>query len=729
MLTHHISKEVITLKIAGYARISVDLQEDNQENTSIENQKRIIEDYIATYFPDAELHIYEDRDRSGYTFAQRENYQIMRRELMSGSVKILIIKDFSRFSRRNGLGLYELETLRDAGVRIISIGDGIDYPTRDEWMLIQVKFLVNEMPVTETSKKARQIITNRQKNGKWICAVPYGYRITNTKEMTYEIDPPAAEVVREIFRLYTNGWGYKKIANYLTEQGIPTPRANEIAQKEAEGLHTKLKAKTDWSIVTISSTLQNDFYIGTLRQKKYTRKGINGKDMRVDTEEQIVFENVHDPIVDTRTFLYAQEQLKQRSKSNYRGEKKYATDYSGVLFCGDCGSPMFSMSRPDLAPAYTCGTYHRRGRKGCTSHHIRVDQLDELLRRYIRRVQDNSTAMLQQLKAAIADQPDREEQIGLTMENLDRQLQSAKEQLKTIYKRKVLDSMGKSESEAAIITEAYADIEKELTGRIEGLEKQLLETNDRRNMLLETNRKAKTVMDVFENILRKPKLDRRDIGLIVERITVYEGRVCIRLRSDVDALLRLDTPTAGEDTVNFPHDSKDIVITQKSAKRADKVFTVNVINSGDPLEIFTEKDGEVVFKKYSPVGELSPFAVQYADVLSRACNMTVLICDRDHVIAAAGSSRKDFYDRRVSAQLEEIMDSRQVYVTHAGAANRLQPVEAISRYASVAAPIVASGDVTGIVCLLQPESGSIPSEGDVRLAQVAAAFLGKQMEE
>ena len=121
--------------------------------------------------------------------------------------------------------------------------------------------------------------------------------------------------------------------------------------------------------------------------------------------------------------------------------------------------------------------------------------------------------------------------------------------------------------------------------------------------------------------------------------------------------------------------------------------------------------------------------MQYADVLSRACNMTVLICDRDHVIAAAGSSRKDFYDRRVSAQLEEIMDSRQVYVTHAGAANRLQPVEAISRYASVAAPIVASGDVTGIVCLLQPESGSIPSEGDVRLAQVAAAFLGKQMEE
>ncbi|MBE6778322.1 MAG: AbrB/MazE/SpoVT family DNA-binding domain-containing protein [Ruminococcaceae bacterium] len=153
------------------------------------------------------------------------------------------------------------------------------------------------------------------------------------------------------------------------------------------------------------------------------------------------------------------------------------------------------------------------------------------------------------------------------------------------------------------------------------------------------------------------------------------------------------------------------------------------IREGDPLEIFTEKDGEVVFKKYSPVGELSPFAVQYADVLARACNMTVLVCDRDHVIAAAGNSRKEFIDRRVSAQLDEVMEGRQVYVAKAGAPDPLQPVEAINRTAGVAAPILASGDVTGAVCLLQPESGAVPGEGDVRLAQVAAAFLGKQMEE
>ena len=82
-----------------------------------------------------------------------------------------------------------------------------------------------------------------------------------------------------------------------------------------------------------------------------------------------------------------------------------------------------------------------------------------------------------------------------------------------------------------------------------------------------------------------------------------------------------------------------------------------------------------------------------------------------------------------SARMDEVMESRQVYVAQPGGAQRLQPVEAVPRYAAVAAPILAAGDITGAVCLVQPESGTVPGEGDVRLAQVAAAFLGKQMEE
>ena len=677
-------------------------------------------------FPDAILKIYEDRDRSGYTFAQRENYQKMRKLLMSGEVRILVVKDFSRFSRRNSLGLLELETLRDAGVRIISIGDSIDYPTRDDWMLIQFKFLMNEMPVTDTSKKIKQMIDNRQRTGQWICAVPYGYRITNTKEMTYEIDPPAAEIVREMFRLYNIGWGYKKIANHLTDEGVPTPRANEIAAKEAEGKATKLKAKSEWSIVTIQAILKNDFYIGTLRQRKYTRKGINGQDIRLDEGENIVIENAHDPIVDIKTFAYAQEQLELRSTTHYRGEKKYATDYSGFMFCGDCGSPMFSMSRPDLAAAYTCGTYHKRGLKGCTSHHIRVDALDDLLKTFIRLLKENCQSMIDELQKSINEQPEREEQLGATLSDIEARLNEARAKLKVIYKEKMLIDSGFSDTKSRTKSALYDEMEEELLETVDKLEKQFCNLNSLRNTMIETNRKAKTVIEVFDGILKKEKLDKRDIGLIVERITVYEDRLNIKLKSDVDTLLSL---TSEEHTVNFNCGSKDISsITIKSKKHLDKVFTVNIINNGDPLEIYTDNDGEVILKKYSPIEELASFAGQYADALYKIGGLPVVICDRDHVINVAGIPKKELLERRVSPALEEIMELRKPF-SKSDPLQNFQPVEGVDRYALVVNPIVSAGDVCGSVMYLSSDNSKIAGDSEIKLIQTAATFLGKQMEE
>ena len=151
--------------IAGYARISVD-DELDRDNTSIENQKAIIADFVRQRFPGSTLTFFEDRDRSGYTFEQREGYQAMRRELVAHRKDMLIVKDFSRFSRRNSRGLVELEDLRDAGVRILSIGDGIDFPNDDDWLKIQFQFLINEMPVTDTSKKVRNVIRRRQADGR-----------------------------------------------------------------------------------------------------------------------------------------------------------------------------------------------------------------------------------------------------------------------------------------------------------------------------------------------------------------------------------------------------------------------------------------------------------------------------------------------------------------------------------------------------------------------------------
>lgn len=121
----------VKYNIAGYCRISVD-EELDRDNTSIENQKAIIRDFVQRKFPESTLDFYEDRDRSGYTFEQREGYQELRKKMLRLEYDILIVKDFSRFSRRNIKRLVELEELRDTDMRIISIGDNIDYLTYDD---------------------------------------------------------------------------------------------------------------------------------------------------------------------------------------------------------------------------------------------------------------------------------------------------------------------------------------------------------------------------------------------------------------------------------------------------------------------------------------------------------------------------------------------------------------------------------------------------------------------
>ena len=151
------------------------------------------------------------------------------------------------------------------------------------------------------------------------------------------------------------------------------------------------------------------------------------------------------------------------------------------------------------------------------------------------------------------------------------------------------------------------------------------------------------------------------------------------------------------------------------------------IREGDALEIFTDAQGEVIFKKYSPVGEISTFAGQYVDVLFKVTNLPALICDRDHIVAAAGVSRKEFIERRVTPELEECMQGRKSFISKGKSA--LRPVEGVDRAASLIYPIVAASDVMGAVILLASENDEAPSDTESKLIQVAASFLGKQMEE
>lgn len=707
----------------------------DKDNTSIENQKAIISDYVTRTFPDSTLDFYADRDRSGYTFEQRENYQILRRKLFHHEYDILIIKDFSRFSRRTSRGLVELEDLRDAGMRIISIGDGIDFPTSDEWMAIQFRFLVNEMPVTDTSKKVKAVIKHRQEEGKWICAVPYGYVMINSKAMKFAVDEPSAEVVRRIFQLYADGWGYKKIANYLTDQHIPTPRKTEEMRKEANGEEYTVRSKDEWSIVTISTILSNDFYIGTLRQRKYRRKKINGGDEKLQEVDHIVIANNHEPIVDYKLFSVVQEQMQQRSKSNYRGVKKFDNVYTGHLFCGDCGSPMFSMSRADLPPAYRCGTYHKRGIKGCTSHHTRVDMLDKLLKSFVQKVKDNSEAMLAQLQESINKEQKETSSSKTVVEVLLQRIEDIKTELKFLSRQHVKD-IAKHPEREDMLEEVYQEQVDDLMNQIEGFRNQIQLATDKHNAIISMNRTAKTVMEVFDTILNKENLTKADVDFIIDRIDVYTDRIDIRLKSDIDALLRTGVPeelqTEQEPvTVNFNSGTKKtdcLTPLAHISRKKGEILSVNVISEGDPLEIYTNSEGEVIFKKYSAISEMSENAANVADVMYKTAGCPVIVFDKDHVVASAGIPKREAAERRVSAQLEAVMENRGQYFCPDGGSNSFYPAEGLDRTAIAAVPIINGGDVSGAVAFLTSDKHTDAGDLHKSLITAAARFLGKQLE-
>jgi len=152
------------------------------------------------------------------------------------------------------------------------------------------------------------------------------------------------------------------------------------------------------------------------------------------------------------------------------------------------------------------------------------------------------------------------------------------------------------------------------------------------------------------------------------------------------------------------------------------------IREGDPLEIYTNSSGEVIFKKYSPIGELSSFAAQYVDVMHRVGGFAAVVCDRDHVVAVSGAPKRELLERRVSPALEELMEARRSYFLLDTAAEPLYPVEGVARCALAAAPILSAGDVCGAVLFLAGEGPATAGESEQKLISVAASFLGKQME-
>ena len=155
------------------------------------------------------------------------------------------------------------------------------------------------------------------------------------------------------------------------------------------------------------------------------------------------------------------------------------------------------------------------------------------------------------------------------------------------------------------------------------------------------------------------------------------------------------------------------------------------IREGDPLEIFTDREGGVILKKYSPIGELTDFSKEYAESLQQAIGHIILISDKDAFISVSGGSKKEYVERKVSQELEKIMEERKaILITEQNKTITLHSDEESGKYTSqVISPIIAEGDAIGAVIILSKEPGEKLGELELKLSETASAFLGKQMEQ
>lgn len=221
--------------------------------------------------------------------------------------------------------------------------------------------------------------------------------------------------------------------------------------------------------------------------------------------------------------------------------------------------------------------------------------------------------MIAELEKAIKDEPQMMKSSASTIAKLEVELAKARESYKATQKQKIRELMKADGDNREIIEETYEEIETELLQKIDGLEKQLEMTVEHRNTRIEVNRIAKTALDIFRDFLEKDKLDKGDLSLIIDKIIVFENKeegtnkIEIKLKADIQMLLETGTLTEEEleesgyrgKVVNFNWDIESNLsaqIVQKVRNQRDKAFGVNVICEGDPLEIFTDREGQVILK-------------------------------------------------------------------------------------------------------------------------------------
>ena len=520
-----IMKKQSSYNVGIYVRLSQE-DERNGESLSIENQKRMLTEYVSKHFDWNLIGIYEDDGYSGTTF-DRPGIQHLLNDAKTGKINLILVKDLSRFGRNYiEVGQYVDYIFPSYNIRFIALSDNIDTLNRNSVALemMPIVNLFNEWHAASTSKKIRAVKLSNAKQGKYTASVAaYGYIAGTDENRTPIIDENTAPNVRRIFIMRSEGASSPQIAKALNNDSIITPSDYTYQRlgKPNPYISTHL-----WSAGMVRDILKNPIYVGTIVGQKYTTVSYkNHKKYIRDESEWITLENAFESIISKDLWDKVQEvnNSVSRGKTTRKGE---ILPLCGLMYCADCGSKLKKCTSTHTTKAkgkhqlvsYSCNNYANHGKNFCTSHHIMQNLIEELVLADIKTntqlvIEDEKSARemyLTQKNALYSKQSAEDTKLLSQYESRMNELEKI---ISKTYEDKILERIPDDLSTKML--KKYLDEQKVLSEKIAEIKKsQANVDNDEKNI------------DEFINRLKKyydaPILTREMCLELIEYIVVYE---------------------------------------------------------------------------------------------------------------------------------------------------------------------------------------------------------------
>ena len=527
---------------ALYPRLSHE-DELQGESNSISNQKKLLAKVAKEKGYTNLVHFLDD-GISGVTM-DRPGFVEMIRQLEQGKAAAVFVKDLSRLGRNYiEVGRLTEEFFPDHDIRLVAVSDNID-TAEGENELAPIRNLFNEWYARDISKKRR--ISNKIKGnaGEPMGQPPYGYIKDPNDPKHWIVDDEAAQVVRRVYSMTLEGFGTEQIAAQLEKDDVLTPRAYWLTKGIKRPGKGKQQPPTKWNSSTITKILSLQEYCGDiLNFKTYSKSYKNKKRIDNDRENWVVFQDVHEAIIERAVYEQVQQKRgKIRKRRTNNGEHNM---FSGLLVCADCGSNLhfhFNQGNPEIK-YFNCSNY--KGNRGtCPStHYVRVDFLEEVVLGEIRRLTKFASLYEDEFVKAVIGHSQQAEQTDRKLKEKElKTLLARDEELDGLFERIYEDNVsGKlSDDRFAKMSRRYEDEQKELSEKIKKLRSEI-EKQSSRSM----------TTDMFIGLVRKytraRKLTPRMLNELVEKIEVFnaekiDGVWEQRLRIHYNCVGTIEIPT------------------------------------------------------------------------------------------------------------------------------------------------------------------------------------------